>query len=105
MNKLFASAAVKNTTKVQKLVELHGIRNLFGRLLYISTLERIDIEKVFKYLLTPMPLELSHILPVFHAFAGTNVTASVMSKAIQRPLNNVVKYRQFISEFAMFGEH
>ena len=61
MNKLFASAAVKNTTKVQKLVELHGIRNLFGRLLYISTLERIDIEKVFQNPLTPIPLPLSHM--------------------------------------------
>ena len=40
----FAYGAVKNiiTTKDQKVVELQETRDLFGRLLYISTMERID---------------------------------------------------------------
>lgn len=59
----FATAAVKKsiTAKDQKVIELQGTRDLFGRLLYISTMEQIDIEKVFKYPLTPVPLALAHV--------------------------------------------
>jgi len=59
--KNIASAAVMNTviTDDQKVVKLQGTMYLFGRLLYISTLERIDIEKVFQYPLTPIPLGLA----------------------------------------------
>ena len=59
----FASTAVKITvrTKDLKAVELHGTRNLFGRLLFLSTMENIDLEKVFRYPLTPVPLSLAHI--------------------------------------------
>ena len=59
----FASAAVKCKVKTKdlKVVELQGTRNLFGRLLYLSTLEHIDLEKVFWFPLTPMPLSLSHL--------------------------------------------
>jgi len=55
----FASAPVKSkihTNKDMKVVELQGTRDLFGRLLYLSTVENIDLEKVFKYPLTPVPL-------------------------------------------------
>ena len=59
----FASAAVKCKVKTKdlKVVELQGTRNLFGRLLYLSTLEHIDLEKVFQFPLTPVPLSLSHL--------------------------------------------
>ena len=33
---------------------------MFGRLLMISTMEKIDLEKVRQYPLTPVPLSLSH---------------------------------------------
>jgi hypothetical protein len=61
--KHFVIAAVKNTviTKDQKVVELKRTRDLFGRQLYISTLERIDVEKVFQYPLIPISLVLAHV--------------------------------------------
>ncbi|MES9906099.1 MAG: hypothetical protein ABW168_25905, partial [Sedimenticola sp.] len=37
------------------------MHDLFGRLLYISTVEQIDLSKVFAYPLTPIPLSLAHI--------------------------------------------
>ncbi|KAK2138855.1 hypothetical protein LSH36_2312g00001 [Paralvinella palmiformis] len=59
----FVIAAGKNTviTKDQKVVELKRTRDLFGRQLYISTLERIDVEKVFQYPLIPISLALAHV--------------------------------------------
>jgi len=38
-----------------------GMRELFGRLLYPSTVEKIDMEKVFRYPLIPVPLSLAHL--------------------------------------------
>ncbi len=61
--KNFASDAVKTklTCKDQKLLELKGTRDLFGRLLYVSTMEDVDLSKVFCYPLTPVPLSLAHV--------------------------------------------
>lgn len=60
--KNFASAAVKSkVTKDQKVIELKGTRDLFGRLLYLSTVHKVDMEKVFSYPLTPVPLSLGHV--------------------------------------------
>ena len=61
--KNFALEAVKSKIKIKdlKVMELQGTRDLFGRLLYISTLEKIDLEKVFQFPLTPVPLSLSHL--------------------------------------------
>ena len=57
----FASASVKSTVTVGKKVkEVAGTRDLFGRLLLLSTKERIDLEKVLQYPLTPVPLSLAH---------------------------------------------
>ena len=59
----FASATVKCKVKTKdlKMVELQGTRNLFGRLLYLSALEHIDLEKVFRFPLTPVPFPVSHL--------------------------------------------
>ena len=61
--KNFATAAVKSKVGGNdlKVVELQGTRDLFGRLLFLSTLEKIDLEKVFQYPLTPVPLSLCHL--------------------------------------------
>ena len=61
--KNFASAAlkVKVSTKDLKLIELQGTRDLFGRLLYMSTIGKLDLEKVFRFPLTPVPLSLAHV--------------------------------------------
>ena len=61
--KNFASAALKSKVSMKdlKVVELQGTRDLFGRLLFLSTVEKVDLEKVFKYPLTPVPLSLAHI--------------------------------------------
>ena len=59
----FASAAVKSSMKTKdlKVLELQGTRDLFGRLLYISTNGGIDLEHVFRFPLTPVPLSLCHL--------------------------------------------
>ena len=59
----FATTAVQTRVKTSsmKLVELQGTRDLFGRLLFLSTVQSIDLEKVFQYPLTLVPLSLCHI--------------------------------------------
>ena len=52
---------VKLTVKDKKIKELQGTRDLFGRLLYLAATNEIDLEMVFEYPLTPMPLSLAHI--------------------------------------------
>ena len=60
--KNFTSAAVKTTVKKDlKLIELQGTRDLFGRLLCISTQHNIELDKVFAYPLTVVPLSLAHV--------------------------------------------
>ena len=59
--KNFASASV--TSKIpakNKVQEVRGTRDLFGRLLLISTMENINLSKVLEYPLTPVPLSLAH---------------------------------------------
>lgn len=60
--KNFAANMIKKTTgKDNKVRELQGTRDLFGRLLYLSTVENIDLPMVFQYPLTPVPLSLAHV--------------------------------------------
>ena len=44
-----------------KPIEVKGTRNLFGCLLCLSTEHQIDLEKVFTYPMTPVPLSLTHL--------------------------------------------
>lgn len=58
----FASAALKTSLKGNvKVIELQGTRDLFGRLLYLSSQNDIDLSRVFAYPLTPVPLSLAHV--------------------------------------------
>ena len=51
----FAATAVRNkVNKDLKVIELKGIRDLFGRLLHLSTVKNVDLEKLL--------LILSHML-------------------------------------------
>ena len=61
--KNFTSGAIKTRIKgkLGKLIEVTGTRDLFGRMLFLSTVEKLDIEKVFKFPLTPVPLTLSTV--------------------------------------------
>ena len=53
----FASASVNSQMPANSEVqEMHGTRDLADRLLFISTMENIDLE----YPLTPVPLSLPH---------------------------------------------
>lgn len=57
----FASASLKSKIKSkEKVHEVQGTRDLFARLLLISTVEKIDLEKVLQFPLTPVPLSLAH---------------------------------------------
>ena len=66
--KNFTSDAMKTKipAKDQKLKELLGTRDLFGRLLYLSTLRHLDLEKVFEFPLTPVPHALAHLDATIH---------------------------------------
>lgn len=58
----FTSALKKSKTKVAgKLQEVKLQRDLFGRLLGLSLSENIDIKKVLRYPLTPVPLSMCHL--------------------------------------------
>ena len=58
----FSSAAAKVTVKKDlKVIELKGTRDLFVRLLYLSSIQNVDLEKVFSFPLTPVPLSLAHV--------------------------------------------
>ena len=61
--KNFASKAVKVRipSKDAKIKELEGTRDLFGNLLYLSSKEELDLQKVFEYPLTPVPLSLGSV--------------------------------------------
>ena len=52
---------VKITGKDNKIKELKGTRDLFGRLLHIAASHDLDLEMVFSYPLTPVPLSLAHV--------------------------------------------
>jgi len=59
--KNFSSAAKKTTIRRdRKLIELQSTRDLFGRLLYLSTKENVDLEIVFAYPLTAVPFSLGY---------------------------------------------
>lgn len=61
--KNFTSSAVKTTVSAKegKVAVLQGTRDLFGRLLYLSSVEHINLEKVYMFPLTPVPLALAHV--------------------------------------------
>lgn len=61
--KNFASEAVKSkiTRKDKKVLELKGTRDLFGRLLFLASEMNINLERVFQYPLTPVPLCLGDV--------------------------------------------
>ena len=61
--KNFASAATKSKVrgKHEKIVELKTTRDLLGRLVYLACTRKIELEKVFPFPLTPVPLSLASI--------------------------------------------
>ena len=59
--KNFSSAAKKTIIiRDRKLIEIHNTRDLFGRLLYLSTKKNVDLEIVFAYPLTAVPFSLGY---------------------------------------------
>ena len=60
--KNFASMSIKSSVKSnKKVVELQVTRDLFGRLLYLTITNKLDLTKVFPFPLTPVPLSLAHV--------------------------------------------
>ena len=51
----------KVSVKDKKIRELKGTRDLFGRLLYLAATHNLDLQVVFRYPLTPVPLSLAHV--------------------------------------------
>ena len=61
--KTFASASVQSKLKGKddKMLVLKTTRDLLGRLVYLASTRKLDIEKVFCFPLTPVPLSLASI--------------------------------------------
>ena len=59
----FASSAIKSKIqgKDEKVIELKTTRNLTGRLVYLACTRNIELEKVFSFPLTPVPLSMTNI--------------------------------------------
>ena len=59
----FASVAVRSKVKGkdEKIVELKTTRDLMGRLVYLACTSNIELEMVFRFPLTPVPLSLASI--------------------------------------------
>ena len=67
--KTFTSDAVKSKVKSHdklKIMELTGSRDLLGRLLYLSAMSDLDLQKVVEYPLMPVPLSLANIDGAMH---------------------------------------
>ena len=47
---------VKVSTKGMKIREVQGTRDIFGRLLFLALNEKIDLRKILKFPLTPVPI-------------------------------------------------
>ena len=61
--KIFASVAVRSKVKGkdEKIVELKTTRDLMGRLVYLACTSNIELEMLFRFPLTPVPLSLASI--------------------------------------------
>ena len=61
--KNFAAATPKTKIrgKAEKVIEFKNTHDLFGRLLYISSQEKVNMAKVLSYPLLEFPLSLSHV--------------------------------------------
>ena len=57
----FASDTLEKSSSKTASQVAAGSRDLFGRLLYLSVENKIDVEKVFAYPLTPCPLSICHL--------------------------------------------
>ena len=95
--KNFWCGAVKKVVK-----ELQGTRYLFGRLLYLSTTHAIDLQYVFTFPLTPVPLSLAHIDGSVHK----TTKASLLHK-LERATENHIDPQHFdvVIVYAMFLLH
>ena len=79
----FASVSTKTSVKNnKKVVELKVTRDLFGRLVYLSITNNLDIKKVFEFPLTSVPLSLAHV--------DGSLNKTDKSKLIQRIERDVV---------------
>ena len=45
----------------KKILDLQATRDLFGRLLYLAVNKGLNLDLVFRYPLTPIPLYLGHV--------------------------------------------
>ena len=60
----FATESLKEDNRssaAATMVEARGTRDLFGRLLYLTSKAQIDMQAVFSYPLTPTPQSLSYL--------------------------------------------
>ena len=78
----FASEAIKTkiSAKDMKVHEVKGTRDLFGRLLYLATVMKLDMKKVFAYPLTPIPLCLGHVNGAMHSSAKAKLGNYIQGK-------------------------
>lgn len=62
LNFMADAAKLKMKSKnAKQVLEIKGTRDLFGRLLYLAVTSNVDLQIVFNYPLTPVPLSLGNI--------------------------------------------
>ncbi len=72
----------KLTIKGQKIKELQGTCDLFGRLLYLDVTNDLDLKVIFGFPLTPVPLTLAHVDGTKHSTQKSKLM-QVLEKRIQ----------------------
>ena len=71
--------------KEKTIVDLKGTRDLFGRLLYLSSQANIDLSVVFSHSLTPVPPALVHLDGSLNKTDNSKVMHKLEKLAINEP--------------------
>ncbi|GFX76189.1 uncharacterized protein TNCV_2144931 [Trichonephila clavipes] len=82
----------KKVTLGNKVIKLRMQRDLFGRLLGISMTNKVDVEKVLGFLLTPIPTSMYHTYDGFFML-------HIMKEVPQNFDGNSKKFLKMISQF------
>ena len=80
--KCFSSEAIKVniSVKYKKIKQISGTKDLFGRLLYLATVMKIDLQHVFCFPLTPVPLSLADVTGSKHKATKSKLLAHLEAK-------------------------
>ena len=73
----------------RKIIEASLIRDLFGSILCLSMQQKIDMAEVLKYLLTLVPLYLSHVGGSVNSTPKSNLLSYINSQFVAVPPSSI----------------